>query len=102
MIGVAEPIPQRGRRNRSPRYSERSERLFRTINQGLIHKLAGAVRYNVYVMRQVGLNPTKDFGYLRLAIEPLLAGLTETVQAKAARRGGRYVAARPFPPSTDQ
>lgn len=44
----------------TPQYKAICERLFRTINQGLIHKLAGAVRYNVYVMRQVGLNPTKD------------------------------------------
>jgi hypothetical protein len=27
VIGVADPIPQRGRRNRSPRYSERPEML---------------------------------------------------------------------------
>jgi putative transposase len=44
----------------TPQYKAICERLFRTINQGLIHKLAGAVRYNVYVMRQVGLDPTKD------------------------------------------
>jgi putative transposase len=44
----------------TPQYKAIGERWFRTVNQGLIHKLAGAVRYNVYVMRQVGLNPAKD------------------------------------------
>ncbi|MDH2386398.1 transposase family protein [Bradyrhizobium sp. CER78] len=44
----------------TPQYKAICERLFRTINQGLIHKLAGAVRYNVYVMRQVGLDPARD------------------------------------------
>ncbi len=44
----------------TPQYKSIGERPFLTINQGLIHKLAGAVRYNVYVMRQVGLNPAKD------------------------------------------
>jgi putative transposase len=44
----------------TPQYKSIGERWFRTVNQGLIHKLAGAVRYNVYVMRQVGLNPAKD------------------------------------------
>lgn len=44
----------------TPQYKAICERLFHTINQGLIHKLAGAVRYNVYVMRQVGLDPAKD------------------------------------------
>ena len=44
----------------NPQYKTIGERWFRTVNQGLIHKLAGAVRYNVYVMRQVGLNPAKD------------------------------------------
>ena len=44
----------------TPQYKAIGERWFRTVNQGIIHKLAGAVRYNVYVMRQVGLDPTKD------------------------------------------
>lgn len=44
----------------TPQYKAIGERLFATINAGLIHKLAGAVRYNVYVMRQVGLDPAKD------------------------------------------
>jgi putative transposase len=44
----------------TPQYKAIGERLFRTINDGLIHKLAGAVRYNPYVMRQVGLDPAKD------------------------------------------
>lgn len=44
----------------TPQYKAIGERWFRTVNQGLIHKLAGAVRYNVYIMRQVGLNPAKD------------------------------------------
>lgn len=44
----------------TPQYKAICERFFGTINQGLIHKLAGAVRYNVYVMRQVGLDPAKD------------------------------------------
>jgi putative transposase len=44
----------------TPQYKAVGERWFHTVNQGLIHKLAGAVRYNTYVMRQVGLNPTKD------------------------------------------
>jgi putative transposase len=44
----------------TPQYKAICERLFRTINEGFIHKLAGAVRYNVYVMRQVGLDPSKD------------------------------------------
>ncbi|UFW48190.1 MULTISPECIES: DDE-type integrase/transposase/recombinase [Bradyrhizobium] len=43
----------------TPQYKAICERLFDTINKGLIHKLAGAVRYNVYVMRQVGLDPAK-------------------------------------------
>lgn len=44
----------------TPQYKAICERLFQTINTRLIHKLAGAVRYNVYVMRQVGLDPAKD------------------------------------------
>jgi len=44
----------------TPQYKSMGERPLHTINQGLIHKLPGAVPYNVYVMRQVGLDPTKD------------------------------------------
>ncbi|QAU48848.1 integrase catalytic domain-containing protein [Bradyrhizobium guangzhouense] len=44
----------------TPQYKAVCERWFDSLNKGLIHKLAGAVRYNVYVMRQVGLNPSKD------------------------------------------
>jgi len=44
----------------TPQYKAIGERLFRTINEGVIHKLAGAVRYNSYIMRQVGLDPSKD------------------------------------------
>ncbi|GAB9109861.1 hypothetical protein [Bradyrhizobium diazoefficiens] len=44
----------------TPQYKAICERWFDTLNKGLIHKLAGGVRYNVYVMRQVGLDPSKD------------------------------------------
>lgn len=44
----------------TPQYKAIGERWFDTVNKGFVHKLAGAVRYNVYVMRQCGLDPSKD------------------------------------------
>jgi putative transposase len=38
-----------------PQYKAIGERFFRRLNQGLIHKLAGAVRYDVHATRRVGL-----------------------------------------------
>jgi putative transposase len=58
-------------------YKAICERLFHTINQGLIHKLAGAVSYNVYIMRQVGLNPSKDALIAFDDLNELLHGFNE-------------------------
>lgn len=44
----------------TPEYKSIGERFFRTINTRMAHKLAGGVPYNVYIMRQVGLDPKKD------------------------------------------
>jgi putative transposase len=46
--------------SRNPQYKAVGERFFRTANDWFIHKLPGAVRYNSYVARQVGLDPQAD------------------------------------------
>jgi putative transposase len=45
---------------RTPQYKAIGERFFRTLNIKLFHKLPGAVPYNPYIMRQVGLDPGAD------------------------------------------
>jgi putative transposase len=44
----------------TPQYKAIGERFFRTLNMKLFHKLPGAVPYNPYIMRQVGLDPGAD------------------------------------------
>ncbi|UGX94813.1 DDE-type integrase/transposase/recombinase [Bradyrhizobium barranii subsp. barranii] len=46
---------------KSPEYKSIMERFFRTCNTGLYHKLPGGVPYPPYLMKQVGLDPQKDF-----------------------------------------
>ncbi|MDA9420968.1 hypothetical protein [Bradyrhizobium sp. CCBAU 53380] len=46
---------------KSPEYKAIMERFFRTCNTGLYHKLPGGVPYPPYLMKQVGLDPQKDF-----------------------------------------
>jgi putative transposase len=46
--------------SRTPPYKAIGERFFLTANKWFVHKIPGAVAYNPYVMRQVGLDPKAD------------------------------------------
>lgn len=46
--------------SRTPQYKSIGERGFLTIKTKLIEKLPGSSQYNMYVMRQIGLDPSKD------------------------------------------
>ncbi|MGL5839113.1 MAG: hypothetical protein ACRCY3_11480 [Sphingorhabdus sp.] len=45
---------------RTPTYKAIGERIFRTLNTLLVHKLAGAVRLDIETRRLLGLDPEKD------------------------------------------
>jgi putative transposase len=44
----------------TPQYKAIGERFFRTVTTGLVHKLPGGIPYNPVIMRQVGLDASKD------------------------------------------
>ncbi|MBR0793056.1 DDE-type integrase/transposase/recombinase [Bradyrhizobium manausense] len=46
--------------SKTPQYKAICERLFLTIKTKLIEKLPGSSQYNIYVMRQIGLDPSKE------------------------------------------
>lgn len=46
--------------SRTPQYKSVGERFFLTVKTKFIEKLPGSSQYNIYVMRQIGLDPSKD------------------------------------------
>ena len=72
---------------RNPQYKGIVERFFRTLNQELIHKLAGAVPFRPHVLKEYGIDPAEQAILTLSQIEEFICQLVIEVYGREFHRG---------------